>query len=44
MLNHGKTESGTKINVVGGNYIMIYPETILTATITVRNKKGHILW
>lgn len=45
MLNHGKTNEGTKINVSGtSNYIYIHPDTILTGTITVRNKKGFILW
>ena len=43
MLNNGKTDIGTKINV-GSNYVLIHPCTIQTGTITVRDSGGGILW
>lgn len=45
MLNSGKTNHGTKINVSGtGNYVFIYPSSILTGTISVRDADGNSLW
>ena len=45
MLNHGKTDIGIKINVPGtGNYIFIFPDSLLTGTIQVRDKDGTALW
>ena len=47
MLNHGKTDNGTKINVSGtSNYIFIYPESITSGIISVRTSNGHakVLW
>ena len=45
MLNSGKTDTGTKINVFGtSNYIYIYPESIHVGIISVKDKAGNVLW
>jgi hypothetical protein len=46
MLNSGKSKTGTKINISGcNNHIYIYPDTILSGTISVRtNGSGRVLW
>lgn len=45
MLNYGKSETATKINVAGTrNYVLIFPESISTGTISVRDDKGYVLW
>ena len=45
MINHGQSDVGTKINVSGtSNYILIFPDTILTGTISVRRPDGGTLW
>lgn len=44
MLNTGRCETGTKINCSNGNYIFIFPESIISGLISVRDKFGNALW
>lgn len=45
MINNGKSDSGTKLNIPGTrNYIFLFPESILTGTISVRDGEGNSLW